>query len=122
MATKQDNAVTFANWLLSLAQTAQNLRANLADAVKRYNSENYNTVWNAMATAVQNADGSLGTADGTPNVAHPLDTRVFANLSKAVSATQLVAMITFANDFASFLGNVAVGTSQRSQTIDDLVG
>ena len=31
-------------------------------------------VWKAMATAAQNADGSLGAADGTPVNTHPITT------------------------------------------------
>jgi hypothetical protein len=120
--TKQDSAVSFANQLMSLAQQAQQLRGALAEAVKRYNSENYSAVWSAMATAAQNADGSLGQADATPQAGHPLDTRVYGNLSKAVTAAMLTALITFAGDYANFLGNVSPGASQRSQTLDDLAG
>jgi hypothetical protein len=122
MSTKQDAAISFANQLGSLAGQAQELRSALAEAVKRYNSEAYNTIWNAMATAPQNTDGTLGAADSTPQAGHPIDNRVYPTLSKALTANALVAMITFANDFNNFLTNVNPGASQRSQTIDDLAG
>jgi hypothetical protein len=121
MANKQDKAISQANALISLVGQFQSLRSAVNEYVNQYNSEAYNTVWNALATAAQNTDGSLGTADGTPNVAHPIDTRVVTALSRAVSANQLISAVTYFMDYQKFLTNQAVSTTQRSQTIDDLV-
>ena len=90
-------------------------------AVDQYNSEQWANVWNALTTAPYKADGSLDVADAAPNVTHPIDSRVYANLMRAGSANQYTAAVTFLNDFANFLGNVNPGAAQRSQTIDDLV-
>jgi hypothetical protein len=119
--TKQAAAIAGANTLVSIMGQFQALRQQCADVVKAYNSEQWSSTWNNMATAPFNNDGSLGAADASPNTAHPIDTRVFASLSRAASATAYIAAITLLNDFANFLGNGAVGASQRSQTIDDLV-
>jgi hypothetical protein len=121
-ATKQAAAIAFGNAMLSLANQMTGLRAAVNDLVTQYNSESHSAVWTALATAPLNTDGSLGAADGSPNTAHPIDTRVAANsgLNRAVSETQLVAMVTFMMDFQKFLTNQAVGTAQRNQTIDDL--
>jgi hypothetical protein len=112
----QTEAINFANALVSVAGQFQALRQVCADLVKKYNSEAYNTIWNAMTTAALNANGTLATNDGTPNTAHPIN----VSGMPVRSATQLIDMVTFLNDFNSFLNNAAVGTAQRSQTIDDL--
>jgi hypothetical protein len=121
--TKKAAAITGANTLISIMSQFQSLRQQCADVVKAYNSEAWNSAWSAMATAAQNADGSLGAADGSPNTSHPIDTRVTdqTTLNRAATANQFIATVTFLNDFANFLGNQGVATSQRSQTIDDLV-
>lgn len=121
--TKKAAAVAGANTLIGLMSQFEALRSQGAEAVKQYNSEGWGTTWAAMPTAALNSDGSLGTADGSPTSGHPIDTRVTdqSTLQRAASATQLSAAVTFLNDWANFLGNAAVGTAQRSQTIDDLV-
>ena len=50
-----------------------------------------------------------------------LDAHDQTTLQRAATANQFIAAITFLSDFANFLGNQGVSTSQRSQTIDDLV-
>lgn len=61
------------------AQTVQSLANQmllLYNQIRSINSETTNNGaqngWKAMATAVQNADGSIGAADGAPNNAHPI--------------------------------------------------
>jgi hypothetical protein len=119
--TKQAAAIAGANALVNLMAQFQSLRQQAADLVKQYNSEQWANVWNALATAPYNADGTFGAADATPNLNHPIDTRVYANLLRAASANQYTAAVTFLNDYANFLGNVNPGAAQRSQTVDDLV-
>jgi hypothetical protein len=120
--TKQDSAIAALNQCIAWGVQVRSLRSQFADFVKQYNSEGYAVTWAALATAGQNTDGSLGAADGAPNTGHPIDTRVVTTVNRAVSETAAVAMVTFMSDFANFLGNGAVTTSQRSQTIDDLAG
>lgn len=117
MAAPQASAVAAANQLVALMNQARLLRASINEFVNQYNSEGYSSAWNAMATAAQNADGSLGTADGTPVTTHPITT---AGMPAGRTATQLVAGVTFCQDYQKFLTNVAVATAQRSQTVDDL--
>lgn len=113
--TKQTGAVNAAIQLVGLAQQFQSIRAAAKAFVDQYNSEGWNNFWNAMATYVINADGSVGTADGSPNVAHPISV---SGVNK--SATSLIAGVTLLQDFLNFCQNAPVATAQRSQTIDDL--
>jgi hypothetical protein len=94
----------------------------LTDFVKKYNSEAYNTTWASFPTAAQNADGSLGTADGTSVTTHPIDTRVVAvsQLSRSPTQVQLVAGVTLLNQLINFFGNTTVTSGNYTQNVDDL--
>ncbi len=120
MSTKQDQAISAANQVVGLMQTFKGLRQAVNDFVTQYNSEGYATVWQSFKTAPLNADGSLGTADNSPNTANPVDTRQYAALQKAVSATQLVNGVAMLEAFQAFLTNSSVSTANRNQTVDDL--
>lgn len=124
MATKQDAAVSAANTLISLHQTLRSLRLTLNDFITQYNSEGYSATWAALATAAQNADGSLGAVDGAPNTAHPIDTRVSAQagLSRAVTQAQLVAGVVLLQQIQKLLTNLAPAQANYNQTVDDLAG
>ena len=62
-----------------------------------------------------NADGSLGTADGSPVATHPISVGTLG-----VSKNQLVAGVVAIEQFLNFCGNVGVSQAQYSQSIDDL--
>lgn len=125
MATsKQQAAIDFANVLIAAGPQIQSLINFIDGSVKKYNAENYSTIFNAWPTAPQNADGTLGTADGTPNNAHPIDTRVagLSGLTRNVSANQLVACVTLFLQLQNLFGNLAVTQANYRQTIEDLAG
>jgi hypothetical protein len=121
MATKQDAAVNAANTLIGFLASLKNLRISVNDFVTAYNSEGYNTTWANLKTCAQNVDGTLGTADGTPNVANPIDTRVSGQaLTKAVSQTVLVNAVNLCKQLQNLLTNAAVTQGNYNQTIDDV--
>ncbi len=120
--TKCDQAIAAANSLIGIAASIRTLKAQVDDLVNNYNNEGWSTIWGALATAAQNADGSLGTADGSPNTAHPIDTRVATQtaLAKAVSQAKLVAGIVALQQFQNLLNNGAVTQAAYLQSINDL--
>lgn len=118
--TKQDQAVAGANTLISLMGVFRGLRAQVNDLITAYTNEGWSTVWAAFPTALQNADGTLGTADGAPNTTHPVDTRVVTGLAKSVTETQLVNAIVCLQQLQKFLTNQAVATSNYGTNVDDL--
>ncbi len=122
MATKLDQAVSAANALITLMKSLKANRITLNDFVTQYNSEGLSTTWAAMATAVQNTDGSLGPADGSPTSGHPIDTRVTAlgNLTTAVTAAQLVAGVTLLLNLQKFFTNIAPTQGNYNVNLDDL--
>lgn len=113
--TKNQAAIQAAYDITTIMILMRNLREQCKAFNDRYNSEGYNTTWNNMNTAASNSDGTIGTADGTPNTAHPITE---GNIYR--SATQLVAGVTALQQFLNFVGNLAVTTANYNQSIDDL--
>ena len=121
MSLKQDAAVQAANNVISFAAQLKSLRQAINDFVTQYNGEGYSTTWAALATAPYNANGTLGTADVSPVVSNPIDTRVAGQvLAKAVSKNQLVNGVVLLQQLQNFFTNVAVTQGNYNQTIDDL--
>ena|SRR5579859_479946 len=117
-ATKQSMAVGGANRLTSLMQQFQTFRASVNDYVTQYNDANWSAVWDALPTAAANADGTFGTADASPNNAHPIDTRVVSGLSAAMAANDMVNAVALLEALQAFLTNQAVATANRNAVID----
>lgn len=118
--TLQSRAINAANGMLAISQQLSALRATINQFVTQYNSEGFSTVWNALGTCAQNTDGSLGTADGSPNTAHPINTGTYTTLNRAVSATQLINGVAMIEQLQNFFGNAAVVQNNYSITIDNL--
>jgi hypothetical protein len=72
-----------------------------------------------MVTTPVNADGTLGTADATPNVAHPIDPRVpaQAGLTRAVLAADLGSALTMLQAVSTLLAGSAVTQQGQSPQI-----
>lgn len=123
MATTQlDQAISGANQLINLMGVFKGFRQQLNDFVTAQNSEGWQTIWANLATAAANSDGSLGAADGSPNVAHPIDTRVSTQtaLAKSVSKTKLTNGVVFLQQLQNMLTNAAVTTANYNASVDDL--
>lgn len=120
MATQQTQAVNGANDLLFVMQLIQQARAAADNWLKQYTASAYSTTWDAWPTAAQNADGSLGTADGTPNNSHPIDTRIaaLAGLATPLSANNLVNGAALLTALDAFFTNQAVATSNRDAILN----
>lgn len=119
MANKQDRAVAAANQLIQIAAQMLAVRQAAQAYLAQDTSENYDAVFSAMPTAVFNADGTVGTADGSPVLTHPISVPAGAPLLR--SRNQLNSMKLLLSDFMNFLNNAAVATSNRAPVLDDLV-
>lgn len=119
-ATPQSQAINGANDLLFIMQQIQSARAAADNWLKQYTASNYSAAWNAMATAPQNTDGSLGTADGSPNNTHPIDTRLAgaANLVVPLSSNNLVNGAALITALDAFFTNQVVATSNRDAILN----
>lgn len=120
-ATKQSQAVNAANALANLMVSVQSLRTQAKDFVQQYSNQSYVAVWNALPTAPVNADGSLGTADGSPVTSNPIDTRIVTALNKSVSATGYANAEAVLTAFLTMLdGSAAVAQLNRGASVDAL--
>ena len=119
-ATPETQAINMANDLLAVMQAHITARDMGDDWLKKYTAQNTSAVWNAMATTAVNADGSLGTADGTVNNAHVIDTRLAnqAGLQMPLSANNLVNMAALLQAEDAFYTNAAVATSNRDAILN----
>src|SRR5579859_8118295 len=117
-ATKQSAAVNGANALGALVQSLLSVRSQVNEFVSKYNDENWSAVWNALPTAPANADGSLGTADGTPNNAHPIDTRIISGLTFPVAANDLMNAVAAIEALQNYFTGGAVGALNRNAVLD----
>lgn len=119
-ATPQSQAINGANDLLYVMQQLQQVRATVDNFVRQYVAANYSAEWNAFPTAIANTDGSLGTADGAPNTARPIDTRVaaMANLQIPLSAANLVNGVALLQALQNFFTNGVVATSNRDAVLN----
>lgn len=110
--TKQQTAVAAAQTVSSLMlQMAQ-----LHDAVNAFLVKNanvtYDSVWSTLPTAVFNADGTVGTQDGTVNTAHPIN--VPAGTPILVSRNDLLTALGILTNFQNFMNGVAVTTQANT--------
>jgi hypothetical protein len=118
-ATQQSAAVNAANALGDLiVNQLLTLRSAVNEYVTKYNDANFSAVWNALPTAPANTDGSLGTADGSPNVAHPIDTRVVSTLRYPRSADDYVNAVAALQALQNFFTGGVVATLNRNQVLD----
>ena len=116
--TPNDRAITAANTLIALASQLELLTEQALAFQAAYGVQNWPTVWSALGTTATAADGTLGTADGTPNTAHAIDTRIYPGLSKAVSETALANGYNALSAFISMMTGSAVTTfNYRSQVL-----
>lgn len=109
-ATEQTQSIGNSNQILGLAGRLMDLYNGCKQGINAWNDDGTLTVVQHLATAAQNADGSLGAADATPVNANPIDTRVTANatLVRAISANNLSSLVTQLGNFVSLVEGNAV--------------
>src|SRR5690348_2782599 len=109
-ASLQSQAISVANQLISIGQQVYNLQQQINGTNGVYIQLTLSTALAALPTCVVNTDGSLGTADGSPNAAHVIDTRIAAasSLNRAISANDLASLNTFVAAVASLAAGSAV--------------
>jgi hypothetical protein len=123
-ATKQTQAVSMANELLSLAGQLQSILFTAQGLSQRYGNQGIQAVLNALPTRAQNADGSLGTPDVSPVAGNPINTDAVTGLNRACKASELIAVKNIMNDYITFMTNatVAAAAQDRTVSVDKVVG
>lgn len=103
-----DIAIDYANQIIALATQLRNIRALIAEIVTLNVTSPFGNLWATFATTNTNADGTLATADSTPNVAHPIDPRVYTGLTRAVKSGDLTNALQLIVDFQAFMAGTAL--------------
>lgn len=111
MATEQSQAIGVANGIIAAAQQLQAFYTSMTTLNQQWTDDAVANTLNALATAAQNTDGSLGTADTTPNTAHPIDTRVVTTLSRAISANEIASLLTIMQNVLTYVNGSAVSAT-----------
>ncbi len=102
--------------MLSLYQTMLALDASWTD-------DGVATALATLNTVAVNSDGTLGTADGTPNPAHPINPAIYPTITRAVSVNQLTLTKTIMDGFVSYIGGQAVTTQVSARlALNTMVG
>jgi hypothetical protein len=114
MTTPQTQAVQVANGLIICAQQFMNLYQQMVALDAQWTDQGVATILAAMSTSAQNADGSIGTADGSPNVAHPITSTL---LSRAISSNQIGQMKTVLDGLVTYINGSAVTTQAGARAI-----
>lgn len=112
--TPQTQAAQVANGLISAAQQLMNVYQAMVQLDAQWTDQGVATILANMATGVQNTDGSVGAADGSPNVAHPITS---ALLSRSISSTQIGQLKTILDGLVTYINGSAVTTQASARPI-----
>jgi len=97
----QSLALGAVNDYIALSRQVNNVLLAIVDLKSREASLNYSGMFSATATYAVNADGTPGSADGTPNPAHPMQ-------GYSLSANQINGFVGYVvNDLFNFLTGVS---------------
>lgn len=110
--SKQALAITAAQTVASLMSQLKGLHDAVNAFLTTYNNNSYDTTWQALPTTTFNADGTVGTADGSPNNAHPIS--VPASSPLLVARNDLLTGVGCLQNFQSYMTGVAVTTQTNT--------
>ena len=110
--TKQAQAISIANQISTFMASLATVQQTAAAISSHYVSNGVGATLAAMPTCAQNADGSLGAADATPNEANPIDTRTTGldGFSRATLAFNYGAALNLIQAVSALLTGQAVTT------------
>lgn len=116
-ATQQSQAIGVANQIITAANTLLSLYQQMVILDAAWSDDGVATVLANLATVALNADGSVGAADGTPNVAHPISPSLFPTLQRAISSNQIAQIKTILDGVVNYVGGQAVTTQAGARGI-----
>jgi hypothetical protein len=116
-ATPQSQALQIANQIMSLSQQLLGIYQQMVILDAAWTDDAAAATIAAMTTTTLNGDGSQGSADATPNTAHPISLTLYPTLSRAVSSTQIAQAKTIMDGIVSYVGGTAVTTQASARPI-----
>lgn len=126
-ATLQTQTIQAINNIILAANQFSAAKALIDQVSATYTQLTLGTVIAALATTAVGADGSLGTADVSPNVAHTIDPRVYAALplplGRAISSNDVGSLLTGLQAVSLLLaGSAAAQQGQLPQILAKVSG
>lgn len=116
-ATAQTQAIAVANQLITLSQQLMATYTQMVILDAQWTDQGVAAVLAAMGTVVQNADGSIGAADGAPNAAHPLNPATYPVLARAISSNQIGQLKTILDGIVNYVGGQVVAQQAGARAI-----
>lgn len=116
-ATPQTQALQTANQLIALGQQLLSIYQQMVVLDAAWTDDGVATVLAALKTAPIATDGSVGTEDGAPNVAHAISPLSYPSLSRALSSTQIGQVKTILDGVVAYVGGGAVSTQAAARGI-----
>ena len=108
---QSDDAVTYVNQVCQLVGQIKAMRQTVAELITVNANNPIGNLWNVLKTTALNADGTLGTADGSVVAANPIDPRVYPALNRAVSQNALNNALQILVDFNTFCNGTQVAAN-----------
>lgn len=108
--TQQNQVANVVNQLMALGGQMVTMQQQINNLAAQWNNLGVSVMLANFPTAPLDSLGGLGTADGSPNTAHPIDTRTpdGSLINRSLSATQIGAILTCLEGVASAIGGTAV--------------
>lgn len=113
MSTQQDQVSAVVNQIVSLTAQLAAMKIQIDQTSAAWTNLSVATKVNAYPTAPSLTTGALGTADGSPTVTNPIDTRVAPGntLSSAISANNIASLLTYLQGISTGIGGGAVSAN-----------
>ena len=114
--TPETQAADVANRIIGVAAQLNGIAQQIAAISAQWTNGTVATKLNAFPTAPLLTTGALGTADGSPNTANPIDTRTTdgALINRAISATTLAGLLTYLQGIGTAIGGGAISANGAS--------
>lgn len=116
-ATPQTQTIQTANSLISLAGQLLSIYQQMVIIDAAWTDNGEANILNALGTVTLAPDGSTGSADATPNVAHPISPTLFPSLSRSLSANQITSIKTVLDSIVTLVNGSAVSAQAGARGI-----
>src|SRR5262245_47669551 len=116
-ATPQSQAIEVTNKLISAAQQLMTVYLMMVNIDAEWTDDQVAAYVSKMSTVAVNTDGSLGAADATPNVAHPIDVGKYTSLGRAMSSDQIAQLKTILDGIVQYVGGQSVAAQPGARAI-----
>ena len=120
MATTQETqAANTANTIINLTGSMLAIKQQIDAVSTQWTNLGVANMVNAFPTAPLLTTGGLGTADVSPNVAHPIDTRTTdgALINRAIAANDIASMLTYLQGLSTAIGGGAASANGAAPSL-----